>query len=306
MYTTRGVRSIRFLSVPLLAWLAWTAALDPIVAPGDAEARGSKAQIVISRADSVPGKAFEIVGRVSEKTRDPRMTETDEHLEERSSDRLVVKARELGADAVLGMHGLPAGPDAHPRWVSGVAVRLAEPTGLAAPKRAPFIVSVLPIEIPDSLVTNAKDRSRVAGWMLDDARSEIETRGYYAQRTGSATADSSALAAMPDNVWNATFGAWTDRVLCIRFGTSRTSNLVIQSRQETAVEAWMYSRAAGRVVWSTEAVGTGTNWGPGVNFMNPGFGVNFMNGLESNDVMVQKSLWNAVSRVLKEIPTPSD
>jgi hypothetical protein len=29
-------------------------------------------------------------------------------------------------------------------------------------------------------------------------------------------------------------------------------------------------------------------------------------GLESNDVMVQKSLWNAVSRVLKEIPTPSD
>src|SRR5438094_3681266 len=95
MYTARGVRSIRFLSVPLLAWLAWTAALDPIVAPGDAEARGSKAQIVISRADSVPGKAHEIVGRVSEKTRDPRMTETDEHLAERSSDRLVVKSREL-------------------------------------------------------------------------------------------------------------------------------------------------------------------------------------------------------------------
>ena len=82
MYTTRGVRSIRFLSVPLLAWLAWTAALDPIVAPGGAEARGSKAQIVISRADSVPGKAFEIVGRVREKTRDPGLTETDEHLEE--------------------------------------------------------------------------------------------------------------------------------------------------------------------------------------------------------------------------------
>jgi hypothetical protein len=300
MYTTRGVRSIRFLSVPLLAWLAWNAALDPIVAPGGAEARGSKAQIVISRADSVPGKAFEIVGRVSEKTRDPGLTETDEQLEERSSDRLVVKARELGADAVLGMHGLPAGPDAHPRWVSGVAVRLVEPTGLAAPKRALFIVSVLPIEIPDSLVTNAKERSRIADWMRVDARSEIETHGYYAQRTGSATADSSALAAMPDNVWNATFGAWTDRVLCIRFGTSRTSNLVIQSRQETSVEAWMYSRAAGRVVWSTEAVGTGTNWGPHY----PG---NWMgSGLESNDVMVQKSLWNAVSRVLKEIPTPSD
>src|SRR5205823_12746754 len=80
--------------------------------------------------------------------------------------------------------------------------------------------------------TDGKDRSRVAGWMLDDARSEIETRGYYAQRTGSAIADSSALAVMPDTVWNATFGAWTDRVLCIRFGTSRTSNLVIQSRRQ--------------------------------------------------------------------------
>src|SRR5205823_8228132 len=67
------------------------AALDPIGAPGGAEARGSKAQIVISRADSVPGKAFEIVGRVSEKTRDPGLTETDAHLEERVS-----AGRELG------------------------------------------------------------------------------------------------------------------------------------------------------------------------------------------------------------------
>ena len=303
MYTTRGVRSIRFLSVPLLAWLAWTAALDPIVAPGGAEARGSKAQIVISRADSVPGKAFEIVGRVSEKTRNPGLTETDEQLEERSSDRLVVKARELGADAVLGMHGLPAGPDAHPRWVSGVAVRLAAPTGLAAPKRALFIASVLPIEIPDSLVANAKERSRVADWMRDDARSLIETHGYYAQRIGSATADSSALAAMSDHVWDATFGAWTDRVLCIRLGTSRTSNLVIHSRQETAVEAWMYSRAAGRVVWSTEAVGTGTN----LKRRDPQADVIYLGDVfESHDVMVQKSLLNSVSRVLKEIPTPSD
>ena len=34
------------------------------------------------------------------------------------------------------------------------------------------------------------------------------------------------------------------------------------------------------------------------------FGV--VKGLESNDVMVQKSLLNAVSQVLTEIPTPSD
>ena len=135
--------------------------------------------------------------------------------------------------------------------------------------------------------------------------SEIETHGYYAQRTGSATADSSALAAMPDSVWNATFGTWTDRVLCIRLGTSHTSNLVIQSRQETAIEAWMYSRTAGRVVWSTEAVGMATNWGPGDPY--PQIGVGFMgNGLESNDVMVQKTLLNAVSRLLKEFPTSSD
>jgi hypothetical protein len=194
--------------------------------------------------------------------------------------------------------------------VSGVAVRFAEPTGLAAPKRAPFIVSVLPIEIPDSLVTDAKRRSRIADWMRDDARSEFETHGYHAQRAGSVTADSSALAAMPDDVWNATFGAWTDRVLCIRFATSHTSNLVIQSRQETAIEAWMYSRAAGRVVWSTEAVGTATNWGPRDPQLDPQIGVGFVGslstGFEPKDVMVEKSLWKAVSRVLKEIPTPSD
>ena len=39
----------------------------------------------------------------------------------------------------------------------------------------------------------------------------------------------------------------------------------------------------------------------------PGGRVGFFGkGLESNDVMVQKSLLNAVSQVLKEIPTPSD
>ena len=282
-------------------WLLLSAVCSLCAVPGTASAAAAdKKQIVISRADSVPGRSFAIVGRVMEKTLTPSLTESNQRFEERSGQRLVGKARELGADAVLGMHGLPMDPDTHPQWVSGIAVRFVEPGASAPSKRAPFIVAVLPIEIPDSLVKSAKQRSLLADGLRDGARDKLETRGYYAATDQSAAPDSTQLAAMTDSTWDATFGAWTERVLCIRPGASRASSMLIQEKRQTAVAAWMYSRSAGRVVWRGEAVGSANNW----KARDPSqtlFGV-----FETDEVVVEKSLVNAVSRVLENIPAAGE
>src|SRR5437867_12192759 len=89
-----------------------------------------------------------------------------------------IAPRALGADAVLGMHALPASSDSHPRWVSGVAVRWLDHGAGGASRRAGFVVAVLPIEIPDALVQKAKERARLADALCDEARSMLETRGY--------------------------------------------------------------------------------------------------------------------------------
>src|SRR5262249_35269266 len=181
---------------------------------------------------------------------------------------------------------------------SGLAVRFMEPGGSAAPQRARFIVSVLPIDIPDSLVAKAKERSRLADSMGDEAQSEIEPRGYYAPRSGTAIADSSELAAMTDSAWNANFGAWTDNVLRIRLGTSRTSSNGFQARRGTSIEAGMYSRSAGHIIWRSEAVGRGTNWGfhepvhTGMDGRIPD--PTARDVFEPKEVVLEKSLRNAV------------
>jgi len=281
-------------------WLLLSAVCSLCAVPGTASAAAAdKKQIVISRADSVPGRSFAIVARVMEKTQTPSLTESNQRFEERSGQRLVGKARELGADAVLGVHDLPMDPVTHPQWVSGIAVRFVEPGASAPSKRMPFIVAVLPIEIPDSLVTSAKRRSRLADGFRDEARSELETRGYYAATDQSAAPDSTQLAAMTDSTWDATFGAWTERVLCMRFGASRALSIVIQKRRQTAVAAWIYSRSAGRVVWRGEAVASAHNW-----TANPSRSL--FGGFDTDEVVVEKSLMNAISRVLKNIPATGE
>ncbi len=214
-------------------WLLLSAACSLCAVPGTAStAAADQKLIVVSRADSVPGRSFAIVGRVLQKALTSSLTESNQGFEERAGQRLVGKARELGADAVLGMHGLPMDPETYPQWVSGIAVRFVEPGASAPSKRMPFIVAVLPIQTPDSLVKSAKRRSRLADGFRDAARAKLETRGYYAATDQPAAPDSTQLAAMSDSTWDATFGAWTERVLCIRPGASRASSLVIQKKQQ--------------------------------------------------------------------------
>ena len=280
--------------------LAWAVA-SPVLQPSVVAGRPAERPIVITRADSLAGRSFEIVGRVVEKTRDRGMIETEEQLVDGSSAGLVRQARALGADAVLGVHGLRGSSDSQPRWVSGVAVRWLEPGAGVASRRAGFVVVVLPIEIPDTLVQKAKARARLADALHDQARSMLETRGYYTAANAPAIADTATLAAMSDSVWNASFGQWTENVLAIEFGRSHSSNLVIQSRRETAVEAWLYSRAAGRVTWRREAVGSANNW----KAFDPQFQWRIGAGYAGSQEVLEKSLASAVARVLEEAPSPS-
>ena len=67
-----------------------------------AAARGAQPSIVVTRADTLAGASFEIVGRVFKKGLYPGTTETNEQLEDRSSKGLVGKARALGANCSRG------------------------------------------------------------------------------------------------------------------------------------------------------------------------------------------------------------
>jgi len=287
----------------MLAWAVANSVAEPCVAAPHA----AEKSILVTRADSLAGKSFEIVGRVFDKTRNPGMTETDEQLVDRSGENLVRKARDLGADAVLGMHGLPGSSEAHPRWVSGVAVRWLAPGAQGSSRRAAFVVAVLRVGIPDTLVEKAKERAGLADVLHDEARSILETRGYYATPSAPAIADTATLAAMSDSAWNASFGPWTESVLAIELGQSHSTNMVIQNRRVTAVEAWLYSRSARRVTWRRAAVGSANNWkayNPATFPPDPNFAW-MAPGIASAEEVLEKSLTKAVSRVLEDAPPPS-
>lgn len=307
MKSSRSIRAGMGFTLGVLALLA---------SPGSfAAARDAQPSIAVTRADTLAGASFEIVGRVFEKTRDPRMTETNQQLEDRSSQGLVAKARTLGANAVLGMHGLPSDPDSHPRWVSGVAVRVLE-SGDAVARRAAFIVAVLPIAISDSLVEKPRDRLELALALQDQACSVMETHGYYARASSLAPADTGVLAAMSDSLWNANFGAWTENVLVLSLERSSTSHRLTEVRRETTLDAWMYSRAAGRVVWRRGAVGSAGNWkahAPDTGeqemkrsgFIVPHTAQDWGAGFAGKEEVLEKSLANAVARVLEDVPRTS-
>jgi hypothetical protein len=106
---------------------------------------------------------------------------------------------------------------------------------------------------------------------------------------------------MTDSTWDATFGAWTDCVLCIRPGASRASSILTQKKWQTAVAAWMYSRYAG-VVWRGEAVGSANNWKARESSQLFGVFETDFGVIETDEVVVEKSLMNAISRVLENIP----
>jgi hypothetical protein len=265
-----------------------------------ASAGGDKRPILVSRADSVAGKSFEVLDVVRSQIDKPRMTETDKEVEERSSDHLVSKARELGADAVLGLHGLPAVPKVHSRWVSGVAVRFVEPGAIPSGGREPRIITVLPIEIPDSLGFIAKKRAWFARLVQDDAQRQTEARGYYAQRGDSAITDSSVLAAMSDSTWSATFGKWTGQVLCVRIVSLHGSDIIMHANVEATATAWLFSRMEGRVTWRSEGTGSASAWGQRTN-MPEGLDQFFSAGEGCAATALDRTLTN----LLQEIPSVS-
>jgi hypothetical protein len=92
--------------------------------------------------------------------------------------------------------------------------------------------------------------------------------------------------------------------------------MLIQKKQQTAVAAWMYSRSAGRVVWRGEAVGSAHNWkahDPGQTlFGDPSQRLlgdpsqTLFGDFETDEVVVEKSIVNAISRVLENIPAAGE
>jgi hypothetical protein len=225
-----------------------------------------KKNVLVTSEWVIDGREFELLGRVSAKCRSISLTESDRDLGVRCSGSLISPALQLGADAVVGLH-VPPTPftesDLGSKFassVSGIAVRTLEPGQPASKHRAGFVVAVLPLEVPDSLVNSAKERDQLEMLMQDVAMASVEERGYYAERAESVDADVSQLAAMPDSAWTRAFGPWVGAVLSTRLVMAKGSSTLMRGRQEVTVEARLFSADSARVIWSRAAEGHYASW----------------------------------------------
>jgi hypothetical protein len=225
-----------------------------------------KKGVLVTSEWAIDGREFELLGRVSARCRSISLTESDRDLGVRCSGSLISPALALGADAVVGLHVLPTPfteSDLSSKFasgVSGIAVRTLEPGQPASKPRARFVVAVLPLEVPDSLVNSAKERDQLERLMQDVAMASVEERGYYAERAESSDTDVSQLAAMPDSAWTRAFGSWTGAVLSTRLVTATGSSTLMRGKQEVTVEARLLSADSARVIWSRMAEGHFASW----------------------------------------------
>jgi hypothetical protein len=225
-----------------------------------------KKDVLVTSESAIEGREFELLGRVGAKCRPISLTESDRDLAIRCSGSLVSPARELGADAVIGLHVLPTPfteSDLGSKFasgVSGIAVRTLEPGQTASKRRARFVVAVLPMEVPDTLVANVKEREQLGRLMQVVAVASAEERGYYAEPAKSAVRDANELAAMSDSAWTRAFGPWAGAVLSTRLVLANESRSLMRGKGEVTVEARLLSADSARVIWSRTAEGHYASW----------------------------------------------
>jgi hypothetical protein len=267
-----------------------------------------KKGMLLTSENSIEGKEYELLGRVSVKCHSISITETDHDMAGRCAAGLVSSALEMKADAVLGLHLLPRPiteserANRFPSRVSGIAVRTLAAGETLATRRAAYVLAVLPLEVPDSVAQRAKEQRQLAKLMQDVAIATAEERGYYAVRAEPTEADSSSLAAMSDTAWTRAFGPWTGAVLSTRLVVATASHNLVRQKQQVTVEATIFSRESARVIWSRTADGEYATWGgvDGLFLQQVGQGVLVQGG--TKEERVQAALGRAVHDAISEAP----
>ena len=268
-----------------------------------------KKGLLLTSEDSIEGKEYELLGRVSARCYSISITETDHAMAGRCAAGLVSSALEMKADAVLGLHVLPR-PITESEHairfqsgVSGIAVRTLAAGETLVTRRAAYVVAVLPLQVPDSVAQKAKEQRQLGQLMQDVAIASAEQRGYYAVRAEPTEADSGSLAAMSDTAWTRTFGPWTGAVLSTRLVVAAASRNLVRSKQQVTVEVRIFSRESARVIWSRTAEGEYATWGAvdGVFFQPVGQPVMF-GGTKAE--RVEAALGRAVHDATSGAPPP--
>jgi len=276
---------------------------DPIVV--------RKKGLLMTSDRTIEGTGHKLLARVCAKCRSTSITESDRDLAVRCSDQLVSPALDLKADAIVGLHVLPM-PFSEsdmvsnfPSGVSGIAVQTLEAGQTGSTQRVPFVVAVPPLEMPDSLKSEKKQRKELLELIQEVAMASAEERGYYAEAVEAVDADSSGLAGMSAETWTHAFGPWAGAVLSTRLVVANASSTMLGQRQklEVTVEARLFSADSARVLWWRAADGRAVNWDTPWTLQNSGAFV--ISSHVSGAERVVVSLSRAVRQAIAAAPPPN-
>jgi hypothetical protein len=212
-------------------------------------------EVLVQPGMEVAGRAFDVLGpvRVDRFSAWKHSISTSEI--QKLTARLLGPAREMGADAVVGLHSgeyrdRMAGGSRVRFWVSGLAVHLLPPGELPTQARGNAIVALtLPYIAPD---VTAPLGSELLEAVRSEATWRLEQKHYFVRECAFASMSADSLARMDDRDMDGAFGGRTELVL-----TSRIKEISMEKMTARALlEAELYSRSQKKVVWRDEAWGT--------------------------------------------------
>lgn len=219
-----------------------------------ASATRYEGNVLVDEHMQVEGRSFEILGPVRADRFSAWKHDISAEEIKMLSAKLLGPARNMGADAILGLHSGEfrdrlAGGSRVRFWVSGLAGRLLPPGQTPARARGKSIVAVArPYVSPDVAAPPGQDLLKA---VQDDVTWRMEQKHYFVRTCEAAYADADSLQRMDDREMNEVFGDRTEFVL-----TSRVKAVSMEKMKAKALlEFGLFSRSERRVVWRDEAWG---------------------------------------------------
>ncbi len=167
--------------------------------------------------------------------------------------KLQREAAAMGADSLLGYYKASEHGALDYTLSSALAAR-ALPSGQSTPRRLAPMVAVTRPSLGEKMRAGRK-ASLVDEAAQGFARLLLAEKGYYATKVEQTAPEplETALGAIGDLDAVDQGGPQADLVLGIRFGSWRTSTVVVEKGAYLTLEAILYSRSQGKVIWQNTA-----------------------------------------------------
>lgn len=219
-----------------------------------ASATRNEGNVLVDEHMQIEGRSFEILGPV----RADRFSAWKHDISTEEIKTLTAKllgpARNMGADAILGLHSgefrdRMAGGSRVRFWVSGLAGRLLPPGQTPTRARGKAIVAVAQPYVSPNVP--APPGHELLKAVQDDVTWRMEQKHYFVQTCEATYADADSLQRMNDREMDEAFGNRTEFVLLSRIKAVSMEKM----KAKALLEFELFSRSERKVVWRDEAWG---------------------------------------------------